>query len=119
MVVILKKLNHGALLSTIEATEEFREGIVKCFRALLFNLSTCNDDSCSCKQITGLPALLDGDLVQSHFSRSSTCPVETRGCLLTFLQSKSASTAVGHWLSLLLNVCNILLQLILDFSTFA
>ncbi|XP_031381472.1 uncharacterized protein LOC116196072 isoform X2 [Punica granatum] len=104
MVAVLKKLTHGALLSPSEATEEFREGIIKCFRALLMNLCPCSDDACSCKQITGVPALLMGEEMQSHLARPSTCRVGAEECLLAFLQSQDAAAAVGHWLSLLLKV---------------
>jgi hypothetical protein len=58
MVVILKKLTYGAL-SPSEASEEFLRGILLCFRALFLNLNSCSDASCSCKQILGLPILLD------------------------------------------------------------
>ncbi|PKI65523.1 hypothetical protein CRG98_014023, partial [Punica granatum] len=107
MVAVLKKLTHGALLSPSEATEEFREGIIKCFRALLMNLCPCSDDACSCKQITGVPALLMGEEMQSHLARPSTCRVGAEECLLAFLQSQDAAAAVGHWLSLLLKAADV------------
>lgn len=104
MVVLLKKLTHGALLTPCEATEEFREGIIKCFRAMLINLCQCTDDTCLCKQITGLPALLKREEMQTNLIRLSKCKVGAGECLLAFLQSQEASAAVGHWLSLLLKV---------------
>lgn len=98
MVVVLKKLTSGALLSPLEAPEEFRLGIIRCFGALLLCLHPCTDDLCPCKQIDGLPMLLARkDLVAKFAS-------EPQQCLLAFLQSESASAAVGHWLSLLLKV---------------
>ncbi|XP_056163180.1 uncharacterized protein LOC115689602 [Syzygium oleosum] len=100
MVVILKKLTYGALISPSLASEEFREGIIKCFRALLLNLSPCSDSSCSCKQITGLPALLVGDDMLTHPVRRSRQNLGGE-CLLAFLQTQTASAAIGHWLSLL------------------
>lgn len=107
MVVILKKLTYGALISPSLASEEFREGIIKCFRALLLNLSPCSDSSCSCKQITGLPALLVGDDMLTHPVRRSRQNLGGE-CLLAFLQTQTASAAIGHWLSLLHEVCKVL-----------
>ncbi|XP_073158890.1 uncharacterized protein [Henckelia pumila] len=83
MVVILKKLAQGASLSPLEGSEEFREGVIRCFRALMLNLCPCSDDDCPCKQIV---------------------PKE---CSLAFLQSEPASAAVGHWLSLLLKAADV------------
>lgn len=103
MVVLLKKLTYGALLSPSQASEEFREGILLCFRALLLSLNSCSDASCSCKQIPGLPALpnnIYSDRVKKTFKYSS----ESEECLLEFLRSQTASAAVGHWISLLLKV---------------
>ena len=100
MVVVMKKLTYAALLSPSEASEEFREGVIKCFRALLFGLLPCSDDSCSCKQVSGLPALLESGSLQT----SGAGGLETGECLIAFLQSQNASAAVGHWLSLLLKV---------------
>ncbi|OIV95355.1 hypothetical protein TanjilG_07511 [Lupinus angustifolius] len=104
MVVLLKKLTYGALLSPSEASEEFREGIILCFRALLLSLQSCSNVSCSCKQISGLPALSDNmyDTLHKSFKYGS----ESEECLLAFLQSETASAAVGHWLSLLLKAAD-------------
>lgn len=101
MVVVLKKLTNGALLSPSEAAEEFRGGVIKCFRALLLSLRVCPDKSCSCKQINGWPKLLRRNEFQSPVSTYNSVPE----CSLAFLQSQNASAAVGHWLSLLLKVC--------------
>ena len=105
MVLILKKLTYGALLSPSEASEEFREGIILCFRMLLVNIYPCSDNSCSCKQVVGLPALLDDMYHDMPLGRSSIYGSESEVCLLAFLHSQTASAAVGHWLSLLLKVC--------------
>ncbi|KAK7259182.1 hypothetical protein RIF29_24782 [Crotalaria pallida] len=104
MVVLLKKLTYGALLSPSEASEEFREGIILCFRALLLSLHSCSNVSCSCKQIPGLPALSDNmyDTLHKSFKYGS----ESEECLLAFLRSETASAAIGHWLSLLLKAAD-------------
>lgn len=101
MVVLLKKLTYGALLSPSEASEEFRQGIFLCFRALLFSLCSCSHVSCSCNHITALPALSDDNIISSAAGYAS----DSEQCLLAFLRSQTASPAVGHWLSLLLKVC--------------
>ncbi|XP_030527813.1 TELO2-interacting protein 1 homolog isoform X2 [Rhodamnia argentea] len=105
MVVILKKLTYGALLSPSVASEEFREGIIKCFRALLLNLLPCSDSSCSCEQINGFPSLLVGDDMLTHPVRRSRQNLGGE-CLLAFLQTQTASAAIGHWLSLLLEAAD-------------
>lgn len=105
MVVILKKLTYGALLSPSEASEEFRGGILLCFRALLLNLNSCSDASCSCKQIPGLPALSDN--VHNHrLHKNLKNDSKPEECLLAFLRSQTASAAVGHWISLLLKAAD-------------
>lgn len=109
MVVVLKKLTSGALLSPLDASEEFREGIIKCFRALLLSLLPCSDESCPCKQTFSFPTLLDSKDLKTLIDRSSKHDSEPEECLLAFLQSQTASAAVGHWLSLLLKVSSIAL----------
>ncbi|GAV64137.1 hypothetical protein CFOL_v3_07655, partial [Cephalotus follicularis] len=104
MVVVLKKLTFAALLSPSEASEEFREGVIKCFKTLLLGLLPCSDQSCSCKQITGLPELMESGNLQALLTRPSKHDSRPGECLLVFLQSQTASAAVGHWLSLLLKV---------------
>lgn len=106
-VIILKKLTHGALLSPLEAPEEFREGTIRCFRALLLSLHPCSDELCSCKQVKGCPMLLSQEDQQSPLAMVSKYTCNREECLLTFLQSKSASAAVGHWLSLLLKAAEV------------
>lgn len=104
MVVIMKKLTSGAILTPSETAEEFREGIIKCFRAMICGLLPCSDDSCSCKRTVGWPQLSDRRDYQTQVSESYKYDKETRDCLLAFLQSQSALAAVGHWLSILLKV---------------
>ncbi|KAM6570546.1 hypothetical protein CsatB_018531 [Cannabis sativa] len=102
MVVVLKKLTNGALLSPSDASEEFREGIVKCFRALLLSLVPCSDEFCTCKQAFSLPMLLESKDLKFMPVRSANYDSDQGDCLLAFLQSQASSAAVGHWLSLLL-----------------
>ncbi|GMI88663.1 hypothetical protein like AT1G79190 [Hibiscus trionum] len=105
MVVVLKKLTYAALLSLSEASEEFREGVIKCFRALLLNLLHCSNQSCLCKQSLDLPMLLETrDILMPN--RTMKLDLEQGECLLAFLQSEAASAAVGHWLSLLLKAAD-------------
>ncbi|KAK3157237.1 hypothetical protein QOZ80_2AG0118110 [Eleusine coracana subsp. coracana] len=102
MVAMLKKLTSGAMLSPSEASEEFRGGVIRCFRAMILQLQPCSDSSCSCNQATVLPttptvtSLEVGNVVRSKYS------AQPEECLLAFLRSQNASAAVGHWLSLLL-----------------
>ncbi|ESW25029.1 hypothetical protein PHAVU_003G002100 [Phaseolus vulgaris] len=105
MVVLLKKLTYGAMLSPSEASEEFREGILLCVKALLLSLYPCSDMSCVCKQIPGLPTLSDEDS-NDRLHKTSMNGSESEECLLAFLQSQFASAAIGHWLSLLLKTAD-------------
>ncbi|KAL6538531.1 hypothetical protein OROGR_012519 [Orobanche gracilis] len=107
MVVILKKLTQGAMLSPVEASEEFRQGVLRCFRALLLNLPPCSDESCPCKQIGDWPVLPAEKELQFLVSRVSKRNIVSEECLLAFLQSEPASAAVGHWISLLLKAADI------------
>ncbi|PIN00472.1 hypothetical protein CDL12_27024 [Handroanthus impetiginosus] len=106
MVVILKKLALGAMLSPSEASEEFREGVIRCFRALLLNLRPCSDDSCPCNQIGDWP-VLPAEKELRPVSRVSKRNSVSKECLLAFLQSEPAAAAIGHWLSLLLKAADI------------
>ncbi|KAF9617967.1 hypothetical protein IFM89_039260 [Coptis chinensis] len=106
MVVILKKLTYGALLSPSDASEEFREGIVRCFKALILQLHPCSDKSCVCGQIRGLPALISSTNSQIPHTAYLKPRSESVECLLAFLQSQNASAAVGHWFSLLLKIAD-------------
>ncbi|XP_031256286.1 uncharacterized protein LOC116114265 [Pistacia vera] len=102
MVVVLKKLTYAALLSPSEASEEFREGVIKSFRAMLLSLHPCFDSSCFCKQVLGLPELLEHRNLRTPVTGASV----SGECLVTFLQSQKASAAVGQWLSLLLKAAD-------------
>ncbi|KAK4434103.1 hypothetical protein Salat_0573000 [Sesamum alatum] len=107
MVVILRKLTHGAMLSPLEASEEFREGVIRCFRALLLNLCPCSDGSCPCKQIGEWPSLPAEKELQFPLPKLPKRDSVLGECLLAFLQSEPASAAIGHWLSLLLKAADI------------
>ncbi|XP_006344919.2 uncharacterized protein [Solanum tuberosum] len=104
-IVLAKKLTRGALLSPMEASEEFREGVIRCFKALLLNLHCCSSESCPCKQISGWPLLLERKSL--HSPPVSKLKFKEEECLVAFLQSETASVAVGHWLSLLLKVADV------------
>ncbi|WCJ23816.1 ARM repeat superfamily protein [Euphorbia peplus] len=106
MVVLIKKLTHAAMLSPLEASEEFREGVIKCFRALLLSLLPCSDDACSCRQSLGWPPLFETADIQALQFQPLYCDSGRGECLLAFLQSQSAAAAVGHWLSLLLKAAD-------------
>ncbi|KAM7526892.1 hypothetical protein LguiA_016794 [Lonicera macranthoides] len=107
MVVVLKKLTYGALLSPSEAAEEFRDGIIRCFRELLLSICLCSNESCSCKEINGWPALLARRDWEPPLTQISKYDSEPEDCLVLFLQSQTASAAVGHWLSLLLKIADV------------
>ncbi|XP_059277396.1 uncharacterized protein LOC132031442 isoform X1 [Lycium ferocissimum] len=104
-IVLTKKLTRGALLSPLEASEEFREGVIRCFKALLLNLHCCSSESCSCRQISGWPLLLERKSL--HSPPVSKLKFKEEECLVAFLQSETASVAVGHWLSLLLKAADV------------
>ncbi|KAM0934113.1 hypothetical protein DsansV1_C32g0220571 [Dioscorea sansibarensis] len=103
MVVVLKKLTSGALLSPSEAAEEFREGIIRCLRAMLLGLVPCSAASCTCKQVSSV-APVSIETLQPHQRLKHYHCGE---CLIAFLQSQDASAAVGHLLSLLLQTADV------------
>ncbi|KAL8473985.1 hypothetical protein ACS0TY_030725 [Phlomoides rotata] len=105
MAVILRKLTNGAMLSPLEASEEFREGVIRCFRAVLLNLCPCSNDSCPCKQIADRPVLPSENELQLPVPNVSKYNSASKECSLAFIQSEPASAAVGHWLSLMLKAC--------------
>ncbi|KAI3755976.1 hypothetical protein L1987_55787 [Smallanthus sonchifolius] len=107
MVVILKNLTNAALLSPSEASEEFREGIIRCFKALINSLCSCADTSCTCNQINGPPMLLDNKYSKSFLTVSRMHELKREECLIAFLRSPSATVTVGHWLSLLLKAADV------------
>jgi hypothetical protein len=104
MVAMLKKLTSGAMLSPLEASEEFRSGIIRCFRAMVLQLQPCLEQSCYCKQAIMLPTTSTNTSLEARSVAHSKLPSQPEECLLAFLQSQNASAAVGHWLSLLLQV---------------
>ncbi|KNA08663.1 hypothetical protein SOVF_160610 isoform A [Spinacia oleracea] len=104
MTVVLKTLTHGAMLSPSEAAEEFRGGVVKCFRTLISNIILCSDTSCSCKESFSRPPLLDIEDLKCSTVEHLEHHSYPKECLIAFLQSECASAAVGHWLSILLNI---------------
>ncbi|CAM8940472.1 unnamed protein product [Rhodiola kirilowii] len=85
VVVLMKKLTYGAMLSPDEAAEEFRIG---------------GD------QIKGLPALLAEVDHKAWCTSSLKFSTDSKECHLAFLRSQSASAAIGHWLSLLLKAAD-------------
>ncbi|KAH8503089.1 hypothetical protein H0E87_014410 [Populus deltoides] len=105
MVVLMKKLTYAAMLTENEASEEFREGVIKCFKALIEGLSSCGVEGCSCEEINGLPALVEAGDNRNVNSARDYLGGEGE-CLVSFLRSQSASAAVGHWFSLLLKAAD-------------
>jgi TELO2-interacting protein 1 len=105
MVMILKKLTAGAMLSHTNASEEFRIGIIKSFKAMLLRAQPCSDCCCLCKKsVTPQTAV---EITHSDFDHANNklySNTDSQECLVAFLQSPDASAAVGHWLSLLLEV---------------
>ncbi|XP_057818002.1 uncharacterized protein LOC131031017 isoform X1 [Cryptomeria japonica] len=107
--MLLRKFTSGALLSPSEAAEEFRLGIVRCLRAVILGLKPCLDKTCTCKIIPSSPSLiwdLDSllqikDPIPGHLETELVCCAD---CLVAFLQSEDMSAAVGHLLSLLLQI---------------
>ncbi|KAJ1693480.1 hypothetical protein LUZ63_010178 [Rhynchospora breviuscula] len=108
MVMILKKLTSGAMLSHTDASEEFRIGIIRSFKAMLLRMQPCSVSFCVCKRSV-IPHTaveithLDFNLANNKRYGSTDSP----GCLLAFLQSPDASAAVGHWFSLLLQTAEV------------
>lgn len=112
--MLLQKLISAAMLSPREAAEEFRHGVVKCLQALLQNLRPCGSASCVCKLTASSSSFVF--LKQNPLAFFSECAIgraeamELLGiadtCPLGYLQSESMSAAVGHLISLLLQVCD-------------
>lgn len=107
------------MLSPAEASEEFRHGIVKCLQAVFQGLQPCKSLSCSCKYVLPSPFSIlkqaPEDLYQGYgyigveedeagemeiveYAAPEICP-------LGYLQSVEMAPAIGHLLSLLLQVC--------------
>ncbi|CAI0555532.1 unnamed protein product [Linum tenue] len=107
MVLVMKKLTHAAMLSPLEASEEFREGVIRCFGAVLRGLRPCADEACSCRQTYGVPALVEnGDVHSLALRQPLSYDTEGSECLIAFLQSHNAAAAIGHWFSLLLQAAD-------------
>ncbi|CAA6658030.1 unnamed protein product [Spirodela intermedia] len=104
MVMVLKKLAMGASLPSSYTSEEFREGIIRCVRVLLLQLKPCSSESCTCKQVAPLSTWALSNILQGYASAASKYHRESEDCLMAFLQSSNNSAAVGHWLSLLLQI---------------
>ncbi|XP_026378345.1 uncharacterized protein LOC113272763 [Papaver somniferum] len=86
MIIVLKELTYGDLVTPSESSEELREGIVRCFRALLLRLHSSSNVFSICTQISSI--------FQTLLLNKS----EPDECLVAFLQSQDASAAVGYWL---------------------
>lgn len=109
MSMIIRKLTSGALLSPSEASEEFRHGIVKCLREVLLGLKPCLGKACTCKLIPSSPFFFSNTELPFQNKDSFLSDLQTEAfsngeCLVAFLQSEDASAAVGHLLSLLLQI---------------
>jgi hypothetical protein len=114
MNVLLRKFTATASLSTDEASEEIRHGAVKCLKALMEGLRKCGKASCQCHpsdfptQIVLGDGGLKADILptsENTFKQRVEQTVDRHEeCLIEFLQSETMSIAVGHLLSLLLQV---------------
>ena len=76
-----------------------------CFRALLLNLNSCYDASCSREQIPDLRVLLD-NIYNNRLHKNLKNDSEPEECSLAFLRSQTVLASVRHWISLLLNATN-------------
>ncbi|MCO5562647.1 hypothetical protein L7F22_016275 [Adiantum nelumboides] len=117
--VLLRKLTAAAMLSSNEASEEFRHAAVKCLKILFSGLHSCGRSFCGCK-LSALPnsiisneGSLKVDIVSTlSFLSENISEGQAEGemgepfkeCLIEFLQSVNMSAPVGHLLSLFLQV---------------
>ncbi|KAJ3681678.1 hypothetical protein LUZ60_014251 [Juncus effusus] len=106
MIMVLKKLTSAAMLSHTEASEEFRTGTIKSFKAMILNIKPCSNNNNSC---ISCEKLLVPDTIVPIIGTGSEMRFRTDSdaCLVGFLQSGEASPAVGHWLSLLLQTAEV------------
>ncbi|KAL2608666.1 hypothetical protein R1flu_027239 [Riccia fluitans] len=111
MTMMLRKLTGAAMLTASEAAEEFRHGVVKCLKALLASLSSCSSGSCTCQSVSSSPIeVLKQSIwnsvgsVKMHSSKFQTTMDEKDICPLGLLQLESEAPAVGHLISLLLQI---------------
>lgn len=126
LTTLLRKLTGAAMMSPAEASEEFRHGTVLCLRSVFQALQPCKSSSCSCKYV--LPSVFDmlkqdsGDPYKSYThpaqeeytADEELTPVDyvaPEVCPLGYLQSLDMAPAIGHLLSLLLQVCWTLVRL--------
>lgn len=106
------------MLPPAEASEEFRHGIVLCLRSVFQALQACKSLHCSCKYVLPSPFSIlkqdPGDLYQGYeyvgeedvTGEEDTVDYATpEVCPLGYLQSVDMAPAIGHLLSLLLQVC--------------
>ncbi|KAL3699023.1 hypothetical protein R1sor_017045 [Riccia sorocarpa] len=111
MTMMLRKLTGAAMLTASEAAEEFRHGVVKCLKALLTNLSSCSSGLCTCQSVspsrfemlkqTTRKSAESFEIPSSKFEASMS---EKDICPLGLLQMESMAPAVGHLISLLLQI---------------
>jgi hypothetical protein len=111
--MLLRKMTSAAMLSPKEAAEEFRHGVVKCIQALFDSLRPCDDSTCSCKLTSSSPldAFKENPLgfrraYGNGGTESKDFIAVADGCALGCLQSQNMSAAIGHLMSLLLQVCD-------------
>ncbi|OAE27011.1 hypothetical protein AXG93_1774s1210 [Marchantia polymorpha subsp. ruderalis] len=110
MIMMLRKLTGGAMLSTSEASEEFRHGVLKCLKSFLTNLRPCSTASCMCQSVSVSPfEALDKkiwNLVKANIQNIDSIIDESDVCPMGFLQTESMAPAVGHLISLLLQIAD-------------
>ncbi|KAG0557818.1 hypothetical protein KC19_11G159100 [Ceratodon purpureus] len=121
MTTLIGKLTKAALLSPVEASEEFRHGIVMCIRSVFQALQPCKSVSCSCKYVLPSPftilhrdpgelyegythTAMEEDVIDEEFTTIDYATPEP--CPLGFLQSLDMGPAIGHLLSLLLQIAD-------------
>lgn len=115
MTILLRKITGAAVLLPVEASEEFRHSVVLCLQSLLQSLNKCSGP-CSCKNVLLSPFQIlrqnpldlyedfndEEQFTTSDFTRVEYSEAEV--CPLGYLQSHDMAAAVGHLLSLLLQV---------------
>ncbi|KAI5070696.1 hypothetical protein GOP47_0015039 [Adiantum capillus-veneris] len=115
--VLLRKLTAAAMLSSDEASEEFRHAAVKCLKIMFSGLQSCGRSFCGCKlsalrnSIISNEGSLKVDIVSTlSFLSQNTSEGQVEeemgesceDCPIEFLQSEKMSAPVGHLLSLFL-----------------
>lgn len=118
MITLIRKLTGAAMLSPADASEEFRHGIIMCLRSVFQALKGCKSLSCSCKYVLPSPFSIlkqdPGDLyegygyigdVEEEAGEEDTVDYTApEVCPLGYLQSVDMAPAIGHLLSLLLQI---------------